>query len=91
MVFLGNVSKVILETVKLVKSKKLGKVLVVNQCKHMGSVINWFNTIKNKSQCFFIQLDVVGFYPSILENVLDTALNFAKEHTDIFDENLRII
>ena len=32
-----------------------------------------------------------NIYPSILENILDTAINFAKQYTDISDENLRII
>ena len=53
--------------------------------------IKTFNAIENKSQCFFIQLDIVEFYPSIPENILDTAVNFVKQYTDISDENLRII
>ena len=57
----------------------------------MDSVINWFSAIKDKSQYFFIQLDIVAFYSSISENILDTAINFAKQYTDISDENLRII
>ena len=39
----------------------------------------------------FKQLDIIEFYPSILENILDTTINFAKQYTDIFDENLKII
>ena len=59
--------------------------------KNMYSVINWFNTTENKCQCFFILLDIVEFYPSISENILDTGIYFSKQHTDIFDKNLRII
>ena len=84
---LGRVSKVILEN----ENKNLVKSLNVNQWRNTDSVINWLNTIENKSQCFFKQLDIIEFYPSISENILDTAINFAKQHTDIFDENLRII
>ena len=84
---LGKVSKIILGKVK----KNLVRSLKVNQWRNTDSVINWFNAIENKSQCFFIQLDIVEFYPSILENILDTAINFAKQYTDISDENLRII
>ena len=84
---LGKVSKVILENM----NKNLVRSLKVNQWRNTDSVINWFNAIENKSQCFFIQLDIVEFYPSILENILDTAINFAKQYTDISDENLRII
>ena len=31
--------------------------------------------MENKSQCFFIQLDILEFYPSISENILDNAIN----------------
>ena len=84
---LGKVSKVILENM----NKNLVKSLKVNQWRNTDSAINWFNAIENKSQCFFIQLDIVEFYPSISENILDNAINFAKQYTDISDENLRII
>ena len=47
---LGKVSKVILENV----NTKLEKFLNVNQWRNADSVINWFNTIENKSQYFFI-------------------------------------
>ena len=84
---LGKVGKVILEK----GNKNLVKYLKVNQWRNTDSVINWFNAIENKSQCLFIQLDIVEFYPSISENILDTTINFAKQYTDISDENLRII
>ena len=49
---LEKVSKTILERVNatLVDSLK------INQWKDTNNVINWFNTIKDKSQCCFIQL-----------------------------------
>ena len=71
-------------------NKNLVKSLKVNQWRNLDSVINWFNAIDNKSLCFFIQLDIVEFYPSISENILDATINFAKQYTDISDENLRI-
>ena len=79
---LGKVSKIILEKVK----KNLVRSLKVNQWRNTDSVINWFNAIENKFQCFFLQLDIVEFHPSISENILDTAINFAKKYTDISDE-----
>ena len=63
----------------------------MNQWRNADSVSNWFNAIENKSKCFFIQLHIVEFYPSISENIIDTAINFAKQYTDISDKNLRII
>ena len=59
--------------------------------KHRQCVIKWFDTIENKSQCFFIQLDMIEFYPSISGNILGITFNFAKQHTNTFDENLRIL
>ena len=76
---LGKVGKVILEK----GNKNLVKYLKVNQWRNTDSVINWFNAIENKSQCLFIQLDIVEFYPSISENILDTTINFAKQYTYI--------
>ena len=63
----------------------------MNQWRNTDSAINWFDAIENKSQCFFTHLDIVEFYLSISENALDTAINFAKQYTDIPDENLKII
>ena len=54
-------------------------------------VKNWFSSIKNKSQCTFIQLSIMEFYPSIKETILDDALSFAKQHAKISDKDLRII
>ena len=67
------------------------KSLKVYRWRNSNSVISWFGALGNKSQCFLMQLDIVEFYPSIAENVLDDAINFAKQYTDISDENLRII
>ena len=54
-------------------------------------VINWFSSIKTKSQCLFTQLDIMEFYTSITETVLDNALSFAKQHIEISDKDLRVI
>ena len=54
-------------------------------------VKNWFSSIKNKLQCTFIQLNIMEFYPSITETILDNALSFAKQDVKISDKDLRII
>ena len=76
---LRKVSKSILEKV----NTNLVNSLKVNQWKDTDDVINWFNAIKDKSQCCFVQLDIAEFYPSITESILDTAISFAKQHTKI--------
>ena len=53
---MGKVNKVILKKV----NKNLVKFLNANQWKNMDSVTDYFNTVENKSQCFFIQLDIQG-------------------------------
>ena len=47
---LGKISKMILEKA----NKYLGDLLSLNQWKNSDMVINWFCSIKNKSQCPFI-------------------------------------
>ena len=59
--------------------------LKVNQRKDTYNVINWFNAIKDNSKGFFIQLDIAEFYPSITESIWNTAISFARQHTDISD------
>ena len=46
---------------------------------------------QKKSQCAFIQLDIMEFYPSIMETILDNALSFAKQHVEISDKDLHVI
>ena len=43
-------------------------------------VINWFLSVKNKSHCALIQLDIMEFYLPVMEAILDNALLFAKTH-----------
>ena len=67
---IGKISKSILENI----NRNLLKLLQVNQWRNLESVIKWFYSIENKSQCKFIQLDITQFYPSILEEILDNAI-----------------
>ena len=70
-------------------NKQLIELLNVTQWKNSESVIDWFNTIENKHQCVFIQLDIVEFYPSITEEILDKTIS--KQHVEITDDHLIII
>ena len=54
---IGKISKSILEN----KNRSLLKLLLVNQWRNPESVIKWFDSIENKSQCTFIQLDITEF------------------------------
>ena len=84
---IGKISKSILENI----NRNLPERLQVNQWRNSESVIKWFYSIENKSQCKFIQLDITEFYPSISEEILDNAILFAQQYIHIPEKDLRII
>ncbi len=84
---IGKISKEILDRVNnnIIKATKF------NQWKNTSSVIKWFNDIKNKKDHNFISFDVVEFYPSISQDLLNKALNFASSYDNITDDEKDII
>ena len=64
--------------------------LKYNQWKKTNAVIHWSSNINEKQNLKFIQLDIKEFYPSISEETLNKAINFAENHTSIFQESVRI-
>ena len=71
---LGKVSKVILDEI----NNKIRSILNVNQWKNSLSVIDWFRDINNKPNHTFLSFDIVEFYPSIAESLLDKVIAWAK-------------
>ena len=67
----GKISKLILDKV----NTRLRTILNVNQWRNTQNVIEWFGNIEQKSRHSFISFDIVEFYPSISENLLDQALS----------------
>ena len=67
----GKFSKLILDKV----NTHLRTILNVNQWRNTQNVTEWFGNIEQKSRHSFISLDIVDFYPSISENLLDQALS----------------
>jgi len=84
---IGKISKSILDTI----NTDLRNILHYNQWKNTRSVIEWFNNVKDKHLCTFIQLDIKDFYPSITPAILDNAISFAKQHVHINDESIQTI
>ena len=84
---IGLVSKQILENI----NNTLRNKLKVNQWRNTSSVIEWFNNIQDKQEYSFTIFDIQEFYPSISENLLDEAILFAKQHTNIQVKDLNII
>ena len=83
---MGLISKQILERAII----KIRNDLRVNQWRNTSSVIEWFENIQNKNQCTFTVFDIEEFYPSISEELLNKAIEFAT-HTEISEEEKRII
>ena len=63
----------------------------INQWKNTSAVIDWFNTIENKEKHRFICFDIVEFYPSTSENLLNKALDFATAYDTITQRERNII
>ena len=83
----GKISKLILDKV----NTRLRTILSRNQWRNAQNVIEWFGNIEQKSRHSFISFDIVDFYPSISENLLDQALSWASSLAYISDEGISII
>ena len=83
----GKISKQILEQINL----KLRNLTGLKQWRNTDAVIKWFSSIGIKRKQKFIQFDVVNFYPSINNELLTNALNWARQYTDISDDEFNII
>ena len=84
---MGRVSKRILDDINC----KLNRKLNVTLWKNSAAVIEWFRSIERKESCTFMSFDVVEFYPSISEDLLQRAMRFARDHINISDEEVGII
>ena len=76
---IGKISKQILEKI----NTDVKTATKLNQWKNTDEVITWFNNVEDKQNNAFICFDVCEFYPSITEELLDKALDFAKNYTTI--------
>ena len=84
---IGHISKTILDNI----ISKVKEETSLNLWKNTDDVINWFTTSPGKEKSKFIKFDICEFYPSIIEELLKKALNYAKTFVDISDEDEEII
>ena len=84
---MGKVSKKYLERIV----SELSTSLKVNQWRNTDSVIKWFKSIPHKKRTKFLKFDIVEFYPSISEILLDKAIDFAKRHVSISPDEIKTI
>ena len=64
-----------------------------HQWKNTAAVIDWFKFINNKQRLSFICFDIEEFYPSISQDLLMKALDFASDYdnTTTDERNINII
>ena len=84
---LGKVSNVVLDNI----NNRIRNIINVNQWKNSNSVIEWFSSLKNKSNCIFLSFDIVEFYQSITQDLLEKVIQWAKTITTITEEQETII
>ena len=84
---IGRISKCILDDI----NSRLRDSLGVNQWKDKMQVIDWFKKIEDKSRYKFTVFDIENFYPSITEDLLKKALNFASKRVGIKKEDKEIV
>ena len=84
---IGIISKQILDNI----NKEIIKATEINLWRSTSNVIDWFKAIPSKSQHAFITFDVCDFYPSISEQLLTKALDFASQFTHITPQDRHII
>ncbi len=85
--YIGKISKQILQRINkqiLVKTE-------LNQWKSTKDMLTWYKKIPNKQDHSFICFDIVEFYPSISEDLLVKALEFASKFDNISDQEKDII
>ena len=84
---IGKISKRILDRI----NSKIMRTAKFNQWKSTASAIEWFKSIKNKQHLSFICFDIEEFYPSISQELLNKALDFASTHDNIPMDERNII
>ena len=84
---IGIISKHILDNI----NKEIIKVTKANLWRSTSNVIEWFQAVPSKSQHAFITFDVCDFYPSISEQLLIKALDYASQFTHITPQDRQII
>ena len=70
---------------------KLLETTKIKQWKNMVSVVKWFNSLKDKHLMKSVMFDIKDFYPSLTQDLLNKALNFASEYIYISKRDIDVI
>ena len=84
----GRVAMQILDImVKEIKDKNIH----LNQATNTKAVLDWFKSIKNKKIFKFLVFDIESFYPSITLELLEEALEWAAQFTNVTDQQKKVV
>ena len=85
----GKISKQLIQNI----NKEVREKTELRQWQSTKDALEWFKKIENKSRQRFLQMDIVEFYPSITENLLNKALDWASTVTEtpISEQTRKII
>ena len=83
----GIVSKVELENI----NRAITNQITGTQRRNTQATIDWFKSIPNKTKARFTKFDIVGFYPSITEKLLENAVSFAQTLIIIPDNIIQLV
>ena len=84
---IGKIAKKKLENI----NEKIRLRTNLTQWKNTDSVIDWFNNLEQKPEAQFCILDIVNFYPSITQDLFNSALTFASTITLIDDVTVQTV
>ena len=82
-----EISKYFLEQINI----KVRDLSSVNQWEETNTAISYFENIKNRSKCIFMQFDIEEFYPSISKELFMKIITYAKTLVNISDEAIKTI
>ncbi|GAB1599935.1 GATA zinc finger domain-containing protein 14-like, partial [Argonauta hians] len=53
--------------------------------------LDWFNDLQGRGSLSFVQFDLVSYYQSVTPQLLESALGFASEFSDLAEDEARVI
>jgi len=83
----GEISKQILSK-KVAEIRRKSKLV---QWKNSYSVVDWFKRLENKEKSHFLVFDIVNYYPSINQELLQKSINWAKNFVDFSEDEVETI
>ena len=63
----------------------------LNQWRNTYECIEWYKNIPHKENMSFIIFDIISFYPSITDKLLNQALNWAQQFITFSEEDVEAI